>query len=284
MVSPSLLLVIAVSLSVVERLFHRWVLKDRPSIHGYAIVYQCLGALVLGVYLCCKKTEQPSFAAIAANVWWIAAAGVAWMFFAFFSFSADRLLPISYKAIISRLRILWIWLFGIFAFAEVITFNKILGGILLLSGVLVLSRTKDKINPQGALLEGVGSIFVSLALTLDKVLTQSFSPTFVALLAFLNAGILFILVFPRSLREAAIIIRELGFKILLPVGAGTMSYLCFVACLRQGELSVVVPLYQTSSIITLVVGHFLFRELGNLSFKLSCGVLSAIGAMLMVIR
>jgi drug/metabolite transporter (DMT)-like permease len=269
---------------VVERLFHRWVLKDRPSIHGYAILYQCMGAVVLATYLMIHKDEQPTMEAIVANGWWILAAGIAWMCFAFFSFSADRLLPISYKAIISRLRIIWIWLLGIFAFAEVITFNKILGGILLVSGVIVLSRTKEKINARGAMLEGVGSLFVSLALTLDKVLTQTLSPTFVAMLAFLNAGVLFMLIFPRSLRDAGKIFRELGFKILLPVLAGTMSYLCFVACLKQGELSVVVPLYQTSSIITLVVGHFVFRELGNLSFKLSCGVLSAVGAILMVMR
>lgn len=279
-----LLLGAAVSLSVVERLCHRWVLKDRSSIYGYGFLYQTAGALVLWAALLTKPDELPTSEVLFANCWWILAAGTAWMLFAYFSFSADRLLQSSYKAIISRLRIIWVWLLGIFAFSEVITANKLIGGFLLLSGVLVLSRARESINTRGAVLEAIGSIFVSLALTLDKVLVQSLSPTFVTMLAYLNSGLLFGLLFPRSFPEAWQVLRDIGWRLLLPVAAGTLSYLFFVACLRTGELTIVVPLYQTSSIATLVIGHFIFKESGKLTFKLSCGVLSAIGAILMVLR
>lgn len=284
MMPPTMLLGAAVSLSVVERLSHRWVLKDRASIYGYAFLYQLAGAAVLALYLLFDDTNQPQLVTVLGNSSWILAAAVAWMLFAYFSFSADRLLPSSYKAIISRLRILWVWLLGIVAFAEVITVNKVVGGLLLLSGVIVLSLTKEKINRRGACYEAVGSIFVSLALTLDKVLVQSLSPVFVTMLAFLNSGLLFGVIFPHCIAEAGTVLRELGWRLALPVAAGTSSYLLFVACLKSNELTVVVPLYQTSSVATLIVGHFLFKELGNLSFKLSCGVLSAIGAILMVMR
>ena len=71
------------------------------------------------------------------------------------------------------------------------------------------------------------------------------------------------------------------FLILSGLATGA-SWICYFKALSVGDINKVVPIDKSSTILTVLLAIFLFGETNNLSIKLICTTLLAIGVMLMV--
>ncbi|OQY65521.1 hypothetical protein B6D29_03760 [Microgenomates bacterium UTCPR1] len=201
-----------------------------------------------------------------------------------FRFKTSKYLEVSTQGTLNNIFIVVAFVIALFIYSEVITADKILGFIFVLVGILLVTVNKSKkINSMGLFYGVLANVSVGIAWSLDKKGISYFNPDLYNLLVWV-APIIVVSFFP-AIRLSIVkkIIRKDFKQISLISFLNVSAYLFNLkALVVGGEVTKVIPIVQTSTIITIILGIIFLKEREHIVKKIVAGLIAIIGVFLLV--
>ena len=162
-------------------------------------------------------------------------------------------------------------------FHEPITFTKLLGLGLIISGILLVSnKSLRKLNKNHLYIGVLTATILGFAWLNDKLGTSYFNPETYTLLMWILP--LFIVYSPKiSFRVYKSDMVSGSWKLILMAALNVCSYFLFLSGLRLAESSRFIPITQTSILTTVLAGVLLLKETDHVKQKIIASILAFAG-------
>jgi len=196
-------------------------------------------------------------------------------------FFISKLLEASIYSIVENISIVIAFIISFFLYKETLTISKLLGSILILFSFLLVSEfKKSKISARGLFLGITTSIYLGIAMSLDKKGALFFNPETYNVLLWVVPFI--VLYFPGiKLKEVKAEYKQFSWKIIL---LGFFNFVGFYLGLKAfmlAEATKVIPVTQTFILMTVIAGTVFLKERNNLIKKILAGIIAVIGVFLL---
>lgn len=199
-----------------------------------------------------------------------------------FEFYARRNIDASTYSVLSRLTPVITFVLSILFLKETLNFNKILALIVIILGNILAVITKKGIKfSSGMKYAALTIISLGVAMTIDKKISGNFPLPLYAFLAYLPPNI-FLYYFPKlKFSDIKSEFKLAGYKVFLLAGINVCGYFMLIKSYAYGEVSNIVLLISTSTIITVFLGIFLLKEKDRLWQKILAALLVTAGVLLL---
>ena len=196
-------------------------------------------------------------------------------------FFVAKALDASIFSIINNLSVVIAFFLSIFLYKETLSISKSIGFFLiLLSLFLVIETKKAKFNLKGVVLGIITSVCIGIAWGLDKKGVIFFKPEIYNLLAWLVPFI--VLYFPGiKIKEIKTEFKRFSWKIVLLSFFNFLGFYLGLKAFVLTDATKVIPVIQTSTLMTVLAGIFLLKERSNLTKKILAGVIAVVGVFLL---
>jgi drug/metabolite transporter (DMT)-like permease len=198
-----------------------------------------------------------------------------------FRFLISKILEASVYSIIGNISVIIAFIVSFFLYKETLTFTKLLGSILIFFSLLLVSEfKKSKISARGMFLGVITSIYLGIAMSLDKKGAIFFNPETYNILLWVAPFI--VLYFPGiNTHEIKIEFKQFSWKIILLAFLNFVGFYLGLKAFILADATKVIPIVQTATLMTVIIGVFLLKEKTMLVRKLLAGVIAVIGVFLL---
>lgn len=196
-------------------------------------------------------------------------------------FFATKLLPVSIYAIIANVTVVVGFFLSAVLYKEILTISKTIGFLLIfLSLFLIIEKKKSKVTVKGVLVGLITSIFLGVAVALDKKGATYFKPEIYNILGWVVPFI--VLYFPGAkINDIKLQFRQFSWKIILLSLFNFVGFYLGLKALVLTDATKVIPITQSSTVIAVIAGIFLLNEKNNLFKKILAGIIAVIGVFLL---
>ncbi len=284
--SWTILLIISILSSSILTVLQRRTLKEEKSNPvSYAIFFQLLVGIILGIAAIATKARFPdNMAQLWPNILLMVAL---YSFANIYWFKSLKTVEASNAAIFLPTKIFWMVLGGAIFLHENITVSSVIGTFLIFGAILITAFSKkEKIEfNKGAITLLVASFFYGFAFVNDGYLLKNNFNTFLySSMAFLLPA-LSISIF--QIRAVKNIKYFLATKRLAKVSVAAMLISLGIVCIyfayqKGGNISRIGPLSQISIIITVLLGIIFLNEKDKIWQKIIGAIISIVGVILII--
>ena len=265
-------------------LISRYVLKDKVTDHwAFSFYFSFVGALV-NLPLMIINFKAPA----GSNLWWMLfAVGTLIVINNFLFFRAQKFINPSLLGVLSKFRLLWILLLGVFILHESLTLNKGLGTLLVIvAGLLLIKykKSQTKIFNKGMLYGFLATFFYAVVIILYKFLLEGFSPATLTFMIFAIPAVINFIVMPNRMSRISTLAKTKGQWVLLACALGAFANLFMNSALNIGEATQVIVIIESFLVAVLIGEHFILKEKKNAIQKLIAVTLAIVGAILVKIQ
>lgn len=199
-------------------------------------------------------------------------------------FYCMKRLEISQVETIGTSRSIWMMLLGIIAFGEIITLSKVIGICLIIAAIVIVYARKGALIGLGKIHFAVllYAIIISICYALDKFALSFFSLVLFQVLIFTIPSFMIGAIFPASVKKIIPMFKTKRNAILMPVCffVQAVSVLALYRAYQiGGQLSIVGPIAQTTTIVTITAGILILREYWNIKKKIVGIFLALLGVV-----
>ncbi|NCT55524.1 DMT family transporter [bacterium] len=275
----------SVAFFVVLNLLSKVLMKDSKDTRAFAFIFNCISAaFALTIFIASSgyKNLPDNYSTIALTVLLISS--LSYGLFERFKWYAIKHTEISVNTVIVSLATPLAFLSAIFLYNESINVYKVVGTVLVVIAVFfTTSRAKGKSTTKGLLTSFFTMALIAVAWSFDKMGSQLYTPEFFNILVW-TFPILFI-VFPKiKIQNIKIEWKINNYKIVLISFLNVIGYYLNLKALQIAEATRVIPIIESSVIITVIAGVFLLKEKDSLSKKIIAAILSFVGIILLTFR
>jgi len=265
----------------VSSLINRSILKRADPL-AYALAFQIFSALFF----------IPLFTfefAIPSNIeaWILAiAASILWAAIAVIGFQSYKFAEVSLKTPVGRSKILFSMLFAAIVLGEVLSPNKLLGGILVFFGVVLAAFKFGKplggFEDIGVKLTLLSALMTGAVAVIDKMAISYFQPSVYGFLQYALPTVWLWIAIPKRQDRLKKLMKTDGKWIILVSLFGMVWYwLLLKAYQVGGEVSVITPTLELSILISVFGGILLLKEKTDLIKRIIGSILTIIGAIVL---
>lgn len=265
-------------------LLQRVLAVDSKHPRAMAILFNAIAALI-ALLIFAITGSYKNFVLPTDPKAWIALL-LASFFYAMFErgrFLAAKLLDASVLTTIVNISVLVAFVGALLLYSEPLTTHKLLGGVLII-GALFLVSYNDKMkksSKEGILVAVAISIMLGLGWMLDKLGAQHFNASTYNIFVW-TIPIIFIYL-PRIrfdvIKEE---LRLATWKIFVLAGLNVVGYLMQLKALETAEATRVIPIVQTSTLFTIMLGIVLLKEREHIPRKIIAGLMAISGAYFLI--
>lgn len=211
-------------------------------------------------------------------------ASIAIIFYGLFErlrFKAAGGVEASENAILGNLAFVVGFVISFFLYQEQLTLLKIVGAFLVLCGLLIVSWQPNlKLISRGSLLVIFNQILLGIALSLDKMGSRYFKPEFYGIIIWIIP--LFIIALPRfPLSAVRSEFKTQSKSLWLMAFLNVAGYYSLLQAYLTAEAVRVIPIVQSSSLISVVLAVFILKERDRLPQKIFASLLAIAGVYLL---
>ncbi len=275
-------LLAAVALNTADRTLTRASLRRHDLADEFLLVYQLTSTVLTAPFAVLALARGGIRGTVPGGTLLLLLAGsvVCWTVYSVYAFRSAARLELSVASTISRLRLVLVAVLGVLFFGETISGTHAIGLAVLLAAYIPLTRLPgtrvDRLGVVYCLLSTVG---ITGALLFDKALARGLDPAVIVFVGF--AG---------TLVTGFRLNRGLSWRAARPVlgpaavagAAGAAGYYALVAALATGPAVVVLPVYQASAFLYVLVGVVFLAESADWRRKVLSAGLSLAGALLVL--
>jgi len=199
-------------------------------------------------------------------------------------YHAMKLIEISQVETVATTRSIWSMFLGIIFFQEALTMSKFLGVLLIFLGLAVVYWEKGHFKgfEKPHLYTLAYAIMISCAYALDKYALNYFSVVMYQVIIYTTPAIFITIFLPGTFTKIKTLIRpqKSTYLILLCCCFQMVSTLALYRAYQVGgELSVVGPLTQLTTVLIIIIGIIALKEKWNLKRKIMGISLACIGVI-----
>lgn len=279
-----ILLVISVISSVIATIFRRLLMKDDKSDpYSYSIAFQFVVAILILTFTLFTGFRLPENIAR-----YIPSLGMMMILYTLANisiFHAFKVEDASTVRIFYNTRAIWILLGSFIFLKEDFTLTRLIGTLFIILATSILSIKKKLAVKKKGLIFGLSSgLFYGLAFVNDAFLAQGWHIPSLMAIEFLSVSFFMALIRPKKLVNIKTINKRNTILNMLIGGFfyGLLSITVFLAYQKGGDASVIGPIGQTSTILTVIFGALFLGETKDLSRKFLAAILSVAGVIFLL--
>jgi len=187
---------------------------------------------------------------------------------------------------IATTRTLWFVVLGIIFFTETLNLSLFIGVGLIALGLFVIYWNKNHSFRLGKyqIYTFIYAFIISCNYALDKYLLDYFSVTFYQVVIYILPALFTLIIKPQTLKHIKPLFQPHKGRYLIGVSTilqATSTLALYAAYKSGGALSVVGPIAQTSTVVTITVGILFLKEHWNLKRKVTGIVLCLAGVFIL---
>ena len=276
----SLLSLFLFSLSSIAQ---RKLLRDsvlNPVVFGF-IFQVSVGLFAIPMFLIYKGTIS-----VSPIIWtYIIIAGILYSVSNFLLYHAIKITEISRVSVIGSSRSLWVLIGSVFILGEKITLSNFAGIFLIVFSLALIFWGKQeqiKIN-KGQKLALFATALSGLALVIDGLILRNFSVAFYLIISSLFTGIGTLAIKPKSITKIKPFIKK---RVLIPLLSSSFIFamavfLMYSSFQTGGKMASVIPITQSTTIVTIFLSALLLKETKDLPKKIIALILCILGISLL---
>lgn len=198
-------------------------------------------------------------------------------------FVAAKLLDASVLTTVVNISVLVAFVGSLFLYSETLTTHKLLGGVLIIGALFIVSLNNKakKASKKGLIIAVLISVMLGLAWMLDKLGTQFFNAGTYNIFIW-TVPIIFIYLPYIKLDAIKSELKLASWKVFLLAGLNVVGYLLQLKALETAEATKVIPIVQTSTLFTVLMGIILLRERDHIVRKIIAGIMAIAGAYFLI--
>ena len=267
----------------VSVLLQRMLLKNNKSDPiAYSIVFQLLTGILIGIYAVSKGFSTPNLVPLIPNfILMIILYGAGNVFV----FSALKIIDASEFTIVSASKALWTIMGAIIFLKEGFSLQQALGTFLIITSVILVFWRKQKFTfSRGFIFSFLAALSFGFAFTNDAFILNNFDVPSYLTIIFITPALAVWAVYPKSTAKMKLLFER---KILLKLGLLGIFYaisaITFFLAYQIGKNAAqIASLYQTATIIIVILSIIFLKERRDLWKKLLAVVISFIGVLLII--
>jgi len=273
--------ILAGALYTAESLLQRFHLRKQKDVWTFALFYCLIGSLVSLPFMLAspKVPTEPGLWLLSALVG-LLIVGNNMLFF-----KATGLIEVSLLNALIKLRLVWVFIFGVLFLSEPFSWEKLAGTLLaILAGWLIIHSFKRPDSVRGITLVLVMTFVNAIILILFKYLLSSYNAVSLTFFAdFLPAAIFTILFAPKAFTKIKTIFKDDWRVIFLACSLGALSNLALNTALSLNSVSSVLIINEVFLVLVLVGEHIVLKEREQAWIKAVTVILAVAGAVLIQI-
>ena len=198
-------------------------------------------------------------------------------------FHAARLLEASVLTTVMNVSAVIAFIGSIFLYSEEVTSNKLLGSLFILCALLIVSwnRTPTRASKKGIINALIVGTMLGLGWMLDKLGAQYFNPQTYSIIVWTFPIILIYL--PHvSFADIKTEFVTASWRLWLIALLNVVAYFLMLKSLDIADATSVIPLMQTSTLFTILLGIIILKERDRIFTKILAGILAICGVYLLV--
>lgn len=268
------------SLSLLQRILA----VDSKHPRAMAVLFNSIAALIAFLIFTLTGAFK-SFVLPTAPKAWVAllVASFCYAMFERGRFVAAKLLDASVMTTIVNISVLVAFVGALFLYSEPLSLHKLLGGFLIIGALFLVSmnnKTK-KFSKEGITVAVTISIMLGLGWMLDKLGAQFFNASTYNIFIW-TVPIVFIY-FPHiGFDVMKTELKLASWKVILLAGLNVIGYLLQLKALEIAEATRVIPIVQTSTLLTILLGIVLLKEREHIPRKIIAGLMAISGAYFLI--
>jgi drug/metabolite transporter (DMT)-like permease len=270
--------VLSGALYTAESLLQRFHLRKQKDVWTFTLFYGLIGTVVTFPFMLAapKIPTHPGTWALSALVG-LLIVGNNLLFF-----KGTGLIEVSVINSLLKLRLVWVFLFGIVFLHEGFSWQKLVGTLFAIgAGWLILHKFKQPSSSKGISLILAMTIVNASIIILFKYLLSSYNAVSLTFFAdFLPSTIFTIIVAPKAVARIKTIFKDDWRIIFLACTIGVFSNLALNAALALHDAASVLVISEAFLVLVLVGEHTFLKEREKLWIKLVSVILAIIGAIL----
>ena len=270
--------VLSGALYTAESLLQRFHLRKQKDVWTFALFYTLIGTVVTFPFMLASP-KLPSH-----PVSWILSALVGLLIVGnnLLFFKATGLIEVSVINSLLKLRLAWVFLFGILLLHDSFSWQELFGTILVIgAGWFILHNFKRPDSSKGILLIMVMTVVNASIIILFKYLLSSYNAVSLTFFAdFLPATIFTLLIAPKAVARIKSISKDDWRIIFLACALGALSNLALNAALSLHNAAGVLVINEAFLVLVLVGEHTYLKERENTWIKVVSVLLAISGAIL----
>lgn len=196
-------------------------------------------------------------------------------------FQSLKNIEVSQVEIIATTRTIWLMLLGIIFFHETLYLSQFLGIVLIFLSLVIIYwvRGKEYKFTKHHYYTILYAILISCAYALDKYLLNYFSVALFQVIIYIVPALMTMVFIPNTYEKMKCLVKpqKSNYLILLCCFFQMLSTLALYAAYKIGDLSLIGPLAQTSTILTIIIGIVVLKERWNLKRKIIGIILTVLG-------
>lgn len=198
-------------------------------------------------------------------------------------FSANQYIDISLGSLITQLSLIVTFFGSLIVFNEQINLVKIVGICLILVGnvILFINPQKSNIEFKGVILRLFSAVATGIVILIDAANTRYLSIASYSMLVYIVPSLLMTGYFkvPYNRIKKTFFANSLGFISMSMMG--TLGYYFLLKSFSYLDKIIAVPIYNTYTVIIVVLGIVMLKERSNISKKLFATALVFMGAVIL---
>lgn len=269
---------LAGALFTTENLAQRRFLRGQSDAWAFAFYYSVVGAVISFVPMLSSPQLPSSW-----REWGLALLiGALIVGNNVLLFRATSELQVSFVGTLLKLRLVWVFLLGIFVLHDGFSWMRLAGTVVVISsGVLVARGLRSGGSTSGVALVLVATMFNASIIVTSSYLLESMNVvSFTFFATFLPAAMLNYALMPRARPRITEMFVQSRWKVILVCALGALSNFAFNGALATGDASRVVVMNEAVLIFVAFGEHLVLREKEYLNVKLVGIPLAVIGAVL----
>lgn len=279
---PYLILGLSATLYGLQSILHK-ANTDRTKPTTYALLWYLLSAIFCIPIVLFEGFKIPDTVfpwlglGLSAGIWALSG----WM-----GFTAYKLLEVTIRTPIARTRLIFSLVLSVLVLGEQFTYSKLLACILIITAAtLPLSFRKDgtthKNSAYGVLLTLGAAFLMALGYLVDRTFVDAFGKSFFIFLQYMILFFVFLIFNRKPIRELYSDFRSNRFLITASALMNTVYYYLMLYSYAFFEMSIVIPVVETGTLITIVGGIIFLRERDAVVRKIIASVLIVVATLLL---
>lgn len=271
--------ILAGALFAVESLLQRFHLRKQKDVWTFALFYGLIGSLTTLPFMLAspKIPTEPGPWLLSALVG-LLVVGNNMLFF-----KATGLIEVSLLNSLLKLRLVWVFAFGLLFLGESFSWEKLVGTFLvILAGWLIFHSFKRPGSVKGITLLLAMSVVNATIIILFKYLLSSYNAVSLTFfVAFLPSTIFTFILAPKALHKIKSVFRTNDWRVIfLACSAGALSGLALITALSLNSATSVLIINEVFLILVLVGEHIVLKEKEQAWIKVATIILAIAGAVL----
>ncbi|MBW3004470.1 DMT family transporter [Candidatus Woesearchaeota archaeon] len=275
-------ILLAISFRVIHKLLDKYVLNT-ASPYAFSWLTQIVSAVLLlpfaWPYLELPKSGMAWFAIISGIL--------IWTLVSVSTYIAVKKTHVSIKAPLSQSKIIWVFLLGLIIFGETITVQKVVGTVILFIAVSLLLYHPEykwgRLTDPGVLWVLGNALLASIAAIIDKFALGYFRPELYIFFVYLFPGLILTGFLPKIKKDIKHLWKLHGKITIVTILLSTSAYFFVLKAYSLAEVTLVFPLLQLTTILTVIGGILIMGETEHKWQKIIAAGIAVIGAIVISI-